>query len=194
MEAGDKSPPEGVQARQESSPAGDKSPPEGVKALSGFHGMRQGLSARRHPATRRNKRMTYWRLHYHLIWSTQDRQPTLTAEREKMFYGVLYRKAEELGLKIHAAGNVNDHVHVVASIPPKLSVAECVRQIKGASAYAINRMPGSDGQFKWQAGYGALSIGERSLETVMAYVAKQKEHHRDKAATNIYERLEPGRR
>ncbi len=61
--------------------------------------------------------MTYWRLHYHLIWSTQDRQPTLTAEREKMFYGVLYRKAEELEIKIHAAGNIEDHAHVVASIP-----------------------------------------------------------------------------
>ncbi len=53
--------------------------------------------------------MTYWRLHYHLIWATAERQPTLTAGREKVFYGVLYKKAEELELKIHAAGNVADH-------------------------------------------------------------------------------------
>ena len=132
--------------------------------------------------------MTYWRLFYHLIWSNHDRQPILTGAREKMFYGVLYRKAEDLGLIIHAAGNVDDHVHVVVSIPPKLSVAECVRKIKGASAYAINHMPGDDGQFQWQSGYGALTIGERSLETVMAYATKQKEHHRDKALLDIYER------
>ena len=134
--------------------------------------------------------MTYWRLHYHLIWSTQDRQPILTAEREKMFYGVLYRKAEELSVIIHAAGNVEDHVHVVASIPPKMAVSECVRQLKGASSYAINHMPGSDGQFKWQSGYGALSLGERSLETVMAYAARQKEHHRDKTMIGVYERMD----
>src|SRR5215204_4150309 len=48
--------------------------------------------------------MTYWRLHYHLIWSTMDRQPMLTPKVEKMFYGVIYGKAEELDLKIHAAG------------------------------------------------------------------------------------------
>jgi putative transposase len=132
--------------------------------------------------------MTYWQLHYHLIWSTHDRQPTLTSEREKMFYGVVYRKAEELGLKIHSVGNVDDHVHVVVSIPPRLSVAECVRQIKGASAYAINHMSGSDGQFQWQKGYGALTIGERSLETVMAYAAKQKQHHRDNTLLDSYER------
>jgi putative transposase len=65
----------------------------------------------------------------------------LTLEREKVFYGVLYRKAEELEMKIHAAGNVDDHVHVVLSIPPKLAVADCVKHIKGASAFAINHMP-----------------------------------------------------
>ena len=134
--------------------------------------------------------MTYWRLHYHLIWSTQDREPSLTAERERMFYGVLYKKGEELGLKIHAAGNVEDHVHVVVSIPPKMSVADCVRHLKGASAFAINHMNGSDGQFKWQAGYGALSIGERSLETVMAYAAGQKEHHQGNTTIAIYERMD----
>ena len=134
--------------------------------------------------------MTYWRLHYHLIWATYERQPIITPEREKMFYGVLYKKAEELGLKIHAAGNIEDHAHVVLSIPPVIAVAECVRQIKGASAYAINRMPGSDGQFKWQGGYGALSVGERSLETVMEYAARQKEHHRENKLIAAYERID----
>ena len=74
--------------------------------------------------------MTYWRLHYHLIWATQDREPTITLEREKLFYGVLYKKGEELGLKIHAAGNIDEHVHVVLSIPPKIAVADGVRHSK----------------------------------------------------------------
>lgn len=134
--------------------------------------------------------MTYWRLHYHLIWATFERQPTLTPEREKMFYGVLYKKTEELGVKIHAAGNIDDHAHIVASIPPKLSVADCVKNFKGASSFAINHMPGGDGQFRWQEGYGALSIGERSLEAVKEYAARQKEHHRNNKQISIYERMD----
>ena len=134
--------------------------------------------------------MTYWRLHYHLIWATFERQPTLISEREKVFFGVLYSKAKELDVKVHAAGTVDDHVHVVLSIPPKLAVADCVKHIKGASAFAINHMPGSDGQFKWQEGYGALSIGEGSLEKVMAYVARQKEHHKEQAIIQLYERID----
>ena len=137
--------------------------------------------------------MTYWRLHYHLIFATFDRQPLLSGECEKVFYGVLYGKAKELDLKIHAAGNVADHVHIVLSIPPKLAVADCVKHIKGASAYAINHMPDSDGQFRWQEGYGVLSIGERSLETVMAYATRQKDHHRERTINAVYERTdEPG--
>lgn len=134
--------------------------------------------------------MTYWRLHYHLIWSTMDRQPILTPQVEKLFYGVIYRKAEELGLKIHAAGNVDDHVHVVVSIPPKLSVADCVRHLKGASAYAIDHMEESDRQFKWQAGYGALTVSERALKKVMEYAANQKEHHKDRTIVDVYERMD----
>ena len=134
--------------------------------------------------------MTYWRLHYHIIWSTMDRQPLLTPEIEKMFYSVIYGKAEELDLKIHAAGNVEDHAHVVLSIPPKIAVADCVRHLKGASAYALNHMEQSDGQFKWQAGYGALTVGEKSLETVMEYAAKQKEHHKAGTMIDIYERID----
>jgi REP element-mobilizing transposase RayT len=134
--------------------------------------------------------MTYWRLHYHIIWATYEREPGITPEREKMFYGVLYNKGKELGLKIHAAGNVEDHVHVVVSIPPKLAVSDCVRHLKGASAYAINHMPGSDGNLKWQGGYGALTIGEGSLEMVMEYAIRQKEHHRESKLITMYVKVD----
>jgi len=55
--------------------------------------------------------MAYWRLHYHLVWATYKREPMIDQERERVIYGTLYRKAEELGLIIHAAGSVEDHMH-----------------------------------------------------------------------------------
>ena len=134
--------------------------------------------------------MTYWRLHYHLIWATFERKPTITVENEKIFYGVLYKKGKEMDLKIHAAGTVDDHVHVVVSIPPKLAIADCVRHLKGASAYAINHGDGGKEKFKWQEGYGALTVGERSLKTIMEYAANQKQHHKDRSMVAVYERID----
>jgi len=40
------------------------------------------------------------------------------------------------------------------------------------------------------SGYGALSLGEHTLETVIEYAAKQKEHHRKDKLISVYERLE----
>ena len=51
-------------------------------------------------------------------------------------------------------------------------------------------MPDSDGQFKSQEAYGALTIGERSLAAVMAYAARQKEHHKERSVMAVYERID----
>ncbi len=133
--------------------------------------------------------MAYWRLHYHLVWATFKHEPMIDREREKVIYGTLYNKAKELGLIIHAAGNVEDHFHVVVSIPPKLSISDCVRHLKGASAHAVNHMLSSATVFKWQEGYGALSLGERSLPTLIAYANNQAQHHRDNTMVALCERM-----
>jgi REP element-mobilizing transposase RayT len=136
--------------------------------------------------------MTYWRLHYHLIWATFERTASITRARERTIYTILYRKAEELGVIVHAAGNAADHIHIVASIPPRLAVAEFVRHVKGASARAVNRMAGSPGDFRWQTGYAALSLGEEALPVVSAYARRQKEHHRAHSLQDPFEWIEEG--
>ena len=88
---------------------------------------------------------------------------------------------------LHGLGNVTDHIHVVASIPPVLSVAACVKQLKGASLRAVNLQARAGQLFRWQEGYGALSFGERSLATVVAYVHNQPRHHRERTTLSLYE-------
>ena len=131
--------------------------------------------------------MAFWRLHYHLIWTTYQREPLIDAAREVLIHQTVYGKAKELGLLIHAVGGIEDHLHVVASIPPRLSVADCVGKLKGASSHRVN-LEVRDGAFRWQGGYGALSIGARSLAQAIAYVRNQREHHGAGRPMAIYER------
>ncbi len=35
--------------------------------------------------------------------------------------------------------------------------------------------------FTWQAGYGAFSLGQSQLETLMRYIDNQKEHHKKRS-------------
>src|ERR1700687_1259506 len=131
--------------------------------------------------------MAYWRLHYHVVWTTYRREPLIDSACEALIHQTLYGKAKELSILIHAVGNVEDNIHVVDSIPPKVSIADCVGQFKGASSHRVNQ--GSrQGTFQWQGGCGALSLGGRSLETVIAYVRNQPGPHRTGRAVALYER------
>ena len=134
--------------------------------------------------------MPYWRLLYHLVWATVDRQPSILGEREAWLHQILRGKAVELGMVMHAVGNVEDHVHLVVSIPPKLAVSECVRQFKGASSHALHRR-GPATLFRWQEGYGALTIGDEIFPKVVAYVLAQKQHHRSNTTRAVYEQCNP---
>ena len=134
--------------------------------------------------------MSYWRLHYHLIWATHQREPLLTEAVERQVFGTILNKAKELGCLVHAIGGVDDHIHLGISIPPKLAVAQVIRQLKGASAYYVNHQPNAPGTFHWQKGYGALTFGERSMETIVAYVRGQKEHHAQNTTIALYEQIE----
>ncbi|MBA3414256.1 MAG: transposase [Chloroflexia bacterium] len=76
-----------------------------------------------------------------------------------------------------------DHVHVAASIPPALSVAEVVRRWKGSSSHLIStertRSKQSEALFAWQAEYGVVSFGAKALADVVAYVENQRQRHSD---------------
>jgi putative transposase len=117
--------------------------------------------------------MAFWRLHYHLVWSTYQRAPFLIESIEGLIYATILNRAKELGVIIHAIGNTQDHLHAAVSIPPKIAVADCVRHFKGASSRYVNQQ-NTNGHFGWQDGYGALTFGDRAMDDVVAYVHNQK--------------------
>jgi len=124
--------------------------------------------------------MALWRLYYHFVWTTKERQPLIVPEIEALLYGYIIGKAHSLGVIIHAIGGIEDHIHIIASVPPKMSLADFVRFVKGASAYHINRLHDEvEPNFAWQRGYGVFSLGSKQLPDAVAYVLNQKSHHRE---------------
>ena len=70
-----------------------------------------------------------------------------------------------------------DHIHLLVLLHPSKSLADFVKQIKGASAYQINQNDWTNDKFGWQKGYGAFSVSESQLPAVQRYIEKQKMHH-----------------
>jgi REP-associated tyrosine transposase len=120
--------------------------------------------------------MPYWRLFYHVVWGTKNRLPLIESVWEADLHGYIWGKATALECIPHAINGMPDHIHVALSIPPKLSVATLIGQLKGASSHRINQKYAGN-TFAWQAEYGVVSFSESSLARVVDYVKKQKKHH-----------------
>ena len=133
--------------------------------------------------------MAFWRSYAHLVWATKNRKPLITTAIEGDIYAYTVSKAAEVGCYVHAINGVEDHVHLVISIPPKHSVAWVVKTLKGASSHFVNyslRPP--EFTFQWQRGYGYLTLGESQCPRAIAYVEAQKEHHRQSQTNTWLER------
>ncbi|MCL5995360.1 MAG: IS200/IS605 family transposase [Chloroflexi bacterium] len=119
--------------------------------------------------------MAYWRLFYHIVWSTKNRHPLIQAEFEGSLHNVIAAKAKQLGAMVHAVGGIEDHVHLAASVPPKISLSVFISQVKGNSSHFVNQSLGIP--FAWQSEYGVVSFGGKNLDLVVKYVKSQHQHH-----------------
>jgi putative transposase len=133
--------------------------------------------------------MPFWRLHYHIVWTTKGREPFLSLTEFDLVIASIKTSWEDRGVIVHAVGPMPDHVHVAASIPPALAVAEVVARWKGGASHLINKHRGEDARrFAWQGEYGALTVGDKALADVIAYVENQPTRHRDKLLFPALER------
>ena len=95
---------------------------------------------------RHDKQLTYGRtcvynLNYHIVWGTKYRNKVLNGNIEADLKSLMYQIAEEKGFTIeHLEIGLDDHVHMLVSAPPKLSVTTIVSCLKGTSAFRLFRM------------------------------------------------------
>jgi len=89
-------------------------------------------------------------------------------------------------MKPIAIGGVADHVHMLVSLPPTLSVAKALQLLKGNSSKWIHETFPKMPSFEWQQGYGAFSIGVSGIDATASYIRNQTEHRRARFAKNSW--------
>ena len=73
-------------------------------------------------------------LKVHVVWITKYRKPVLSGETGHRLRDIIRRICEELEVEILAGNERLDHVHLLVSMPPKLSVSKLVQRLKGVSS------------------------------------------------------------
>jgi putative transposase len=123
---------------------------------------------------------SYTQLLYHVVFSTKERQPWLSADVRARLYpylGGAIRDEEGIPLCI---GGIDDHVHVLARLRQDKAVSAVIGAIKANSSGWVHREFLELSSFAWQAGYGAFTVSKSQEDRVTQYIEGQEEHHRVK--------------
>lgn len=114
----------------------------------------------------------------HCVFSTKDRRPIIDQEMKERLHAYLGGIGREHKMKALAVGGVEDHIHLLLSLPSTMAVSKAMQLLKGISSKWIHENFSEKGSFSWQEGYGAFSIGISDVERTVSYIANQEAHHR----------------
>ncbi len=77
-----------------------------------------------------------------------------------------------------AIGGIDNHVHLLLSLPATISLAKAMQTLKGVSSKWVNDNFSLRHEFAWQEGYAAFSVSISEVPKTVAYIKNQREHHR----------------
>ena len=120
-----------------------------------------------------------WECKYHVVFVPKYRKKVLYGQIRKFLKKTFHELARQKGCEIIGGSMVQDHVHMIVSIPPKYAVSEVVGYLKGKTAIAIARQFGGkkrnfNGENFWARGYAVSTVGYE-LERTRTYVKNQEQ-------------------
>ena len=128
---------------------------------------------------------THVSLHYHIVFSTKDREPLIPKswrERLHSYLGGVVRTANGTA---EAVGGVADHAHLLLGLRATHCLADIVRDIKTLSSRWVGQ-EGLEANFSWQEGYGAFTVSPHHRDAVRKYISNQEAHHQSRTFQEEY--------
>ena len=136
---------------------------------------------------------TKWMCKYHIIFAPKYRWKVIYNEYKKSIGEILRKLCGYKGVEIIEGHLMPDHVHMLVSIPPKISVSSFMGYLKGKSALMIfdkhaNLKYKYGNRHFWSVGYYVSTVGLNEA-TIQKYIAEQEKQDiaLDKLSVKEYE-------
>ena len=115
---------------------------------------------------------------YHLVWITKYRKPVMRGEIGMRLRELIRQTCATLDVQIEKGHIAADHIHLLVSVPPNISVSELMQRVKGRSSrLMLNEYTELKrqfwGQHLWARGYFAASTGNVTDEIIKQYIESQ---------------------
>jgi REP element-mobilizing transposase RayT len=122
--------------------------------------------------------MSYISSYFHCVFSTKERRPLIVPELRDRLWPFMGGIARQNKMKAIEIRGVEDHVHILLSLPSTMAVSKAIQLIKGGSSKWVHETFPEHRLFAWQEEYGAFSVSVSQLDKTIEYITGQEAHHR----------------
>jgi len=132
---------------------------------------------------------THTAISYHIVFSTKNRTPVLKRDRREDLFRYIWGIIKNRHGHLYRINGVEDHLHILSSLHPTVSLADFVKDIKTGSALWIKENSVFREFSHWQEGYAAFTCCKHDLDDLIEYIKGQEEHHRKTTFEEEYRKL-----
>ena len=138
---------------------------------------------------------TTWNCKYHIVFAPKYRRQIIYGKLKADIGKILRTLCERKGVTIHEAEACPDHIHMLVSIPPKISVADFMGYLKGKSSlmifdrYANLKYRYGNRKF-WCRGYYMDKVG-RNKKAIEEYIRNQLKEDKEYEQLTMSEVVDP---
>lgn len=132
---------------------------------------------------------TYTKLNIHIVFHVKSTGVCIKyKDLPKVFayIGGIVRNVDGYPVTI---GGIENHIHILATLPKTMSVSEFVQKIKANSSRWIKTLDKYYESFAWQEGYGAFCVSPSLLKKTIHYIATQEQHHHEESVRDEFKRF-----
>ena len=138
---------------------------------------------------------TTWECKYHLVFAPKYRRQVIYGQIKADVAEILSMLCKRKGIEIIEAECCKDHIHMLVSIPPKMSISVFMGYLKGKSATIIFQKWGNmkfayrNREF-WCKGYYVDTVG-KNAKAIQEYVANQLKTDKETDQLSIFDPRDP---
>lgn len=115
----------------------------------------------------------------HLVFHIKDVSALIRDQDIPIICALISEALKNDGCTPIAIGGIYHHMHVLFRLSRNQSIADVAENVKSYSCLKIKQYDPHYEFFAWQRGYGAFSVSNSRLPTVISYIQNQKQHHID---------------
>ena len=138
---------------------------------------------------------TKWMCKYHIIFTLKFRRKVIYNQYKQSIKEIIIALCKYKGVEIIEGHIMPDHIHMLVSIPPKISVASFMGYLKGKSALMIferhaNLKYKFGNRHFWSEGYYVSTVGLNEA-TIRKYIRDQEKQDQIKDRLSLKEYEDP---